>query len=45
MVGDSLDFTDQFIQLMKKTKNNQEFLTAFQDVSFGGKITKRINKR
>lgn len=45
MTGDSLEFTEQFIQMMKKTKNNQEFLTAFQDVAFGGKITKRINKR
>ncbi|HIZ53789.1 MAG TPA: transcription termination factor Rho [Candidatus Enterococcus avicola] len=45
MTGDSLEFTEQFIQMMKKTKNNQEFLKAFQDVAFGGKITKRINKR
>ena len=45
MTGDSLEFTEQFIQMMKRTKNNQEFLKAFQDVAFGGKITKRINKR
>lgn len=45
MTGDSLEFTEQFVQMMKKTKNNQAFLAAFHDVSFGGKITKRINKR
>ena len=34
MVGDSLDYTEQFIQILRKTKNNEEFIQAFQDITF-----------
>ncbi|GMA46587.1 transcription termination factor [Tetragenococcus muriaticus PMC-11-5] len=45
MLGDSLEYTEQFINFLKKTKTNQEFLDSFQDVSFTDKKTKRSNKR
>ena len=45
MTGDSLEFTEQFIQFLRKTKNNQEFLAAFHDVNFGDKRPKRNLKR
>jgi transcription termination factor Rho len=45
MTGDSLEYTDQFIQFLKKTKNNQEFLEAFHDVTFNEKRVKRNVKR
>ncbi|MGK0551639.1 transcription termination factor Rho [Enterococcus faecalis] len=44
MTGDSLEYTDQFIQLVRKTKSNHELYKAFQDVSFGHQ-TKRNSKR
>ena len=34
MVGDSLDYTEQFIQILRKTKNNEEFIQAFQGITF-----------
>lgn len=45
MLGDSLEYTEQFINFLKKTKTNQEFLDSFQDVSFTDKKAKRSNKR
>ena len=45
MTGDSLEYTDQFIQFLKKTKNNEEFLAAFHDVTFNEKRVKRNVKR
>ena len=44
MTGDSLEYTEQFIRFLKKTKNNEEFLAAFHDVSFSGKKTRRSGK-
>lgn len=44
MTGDSLEYTDQFVKFLRKTKNNIDFFEAFQDVSFG-KQTKRNVKR
>ncbi|BAL61995.1 transcription termination factor Rho [Melissococcus plutonius] len=44
MIGDSLDYTEQFIQCLKKTKNNKDIFENFQDVSFGKQI-KRNYKR
>ncbi len=29
MLGDSLEFTEQFIQFLRKTKNNEEFFSGF----------------
>ncbi|WP_317939268.1 transcription termination factor Rho, partial [Tetragenococcus halophilus] len=37
MLGDSLEYTEQFISFLKKTKTNQEFLDSFHDVSFTDK--------
>jgi transcription termination factor Rho len=45
MLGDSLEFTEQFIQFLRKTKKNEEFLAAFHDVHFGDKRPKRNIKR
>jgi transcription termination factor Rho len=45
MTNDSLEFTDQLIRFMKKTKNNQEFLASFKEVSFGSKTTRKNIKR
>ncbi|MCO8297726.1 transcription termination factor Rho [Tetragenococcus halophilus] len=45
MLGDSLEYTEQFISFLKKTKTNQEFLDSFHDVSFTDKKSKRSNKR
>lgn len=45
MQGESLEYTEQFVQWMKKTKNNEEFLKTLNELSFGEKITKRIKKR
>ncbi|CAI3308332.1 transcription termination factor Rho [Enterococcus cecorum] len=46
MVGDSLDYTEQFIQILRKTKNNEEFIQAFQDITFENEEkTIRPNKR
>ena len=43
MRGDSLEYTEQFIQFLKKTKTNKELFQAFQDVHFGK--SKRNPKR
>lgn len=43
MRGDSLEYTDQLIQFLRKTQDNQAFFNAFQDVSFV-KQTKRNTK-
>lgn len=46
MVGDSLDYTEQFIQILRKTKNNEEFIQAFQDITFENEAkTIRPNRR
>ncbi|MHC5268235.1 transcription termination factor Rho [Enterococcus sp. LJL98] len=45
MQGESLEYTEQFVQLMKKTKSNEAFLQTINELSFGEKITKRIKKR
>ena len=45
MLGNSLEFKEQFIQLLRKTKKNEEFLAAFHDVHFGDKRPKRNIKR
>lgn len=45
MQGDSLEYTERFVQLLKKTKNNDEFLKTLNELSFGDKITKGIKKR
>lgn len=46
MVGDSLDYTEQFIQILRKTKNNEEFIQAFQDITFENEEkTIRTNRR
>lgn len=34
MVGDSLEYTEQFIQILRKTKNNEEFIQVFQEITF-----------
>ena len=33
MKGNTLEYTDQFIKLLKQTKNNEDFYTQFQKVS------------
>jgi transcription termination factor Rho len=46
MTGDALDFSEQFNQILRKTKNNKELLTTFKDVNFGNKgTTRRTVKR
>lgn len=45
MVGDSLEYTDQFVQFIKKTKNNQALLALLKKVSFGKKTPRRNVKR
>ncbi len=42
MTGDSLEYTEQLIRFLRKTKNNQQFFKEFQDVSFGKKIRPEI---
>ena len=44
MSGDSLEYTDQFIKMLKRTQNNQQLFEVFHDVSFGKQI-KRNQKR
>lgn len=44
MSGDSLEYTDQFIKMLKRTQNNQQLFEVFHDVSFGKQI-KRNPKR
>ncbi|MEG0254400.1 MAG: transcription termination factor Rho [Vagococcus sp.] len=34
MKGDSIDFTNQFLTMLKKTDNNERFYQTFKDVSF-----------
>lgn len=45
MTGDSLEYTSQFVNFLKKTKNNDQVFKAFKDVSFGGKTVRRNQKR
>ncbi|MCO8295800.1 transcription termination factor Rho [Tetragenococcus halophilus] len=45
MLGDSLEYTEQFISFLKKTKTNQEFLDSFHDVSFTDKKPKRTTRK
>ena len=32
MQGDALEYTDQLIQLLRKTKNNDDFFTQFEKI-------------
>ncbi len=45
MTGDALEYTEQLLKFLKRTKNNQEFFENFKDVSFNrgtyGKSSKR----
>jgi transcription termination factor Rho len=34
MRGDALEYSEQLNKLLKKTKNNQEFLDTFKDIKF-----------
>ena len=45
MTGDSLEYTEQLIRFLRKTKNNQQFFKEFQDVSFSKKNQTRNLKR
>lgn len=45
MTGDSLEYTEQFIKFLRKTKTNSDFFETFNDVSFGKPIAKRAPKR
>jgi transcription termination factor Rho len=45
MTGDSLEYTEQLIQFLRKTKNNDQFFEEFQDVSFGSRTPRRNQKR
>lgn len=45
MIGDSIEFTNQMLNFLRKTKNNQEFFKAFGDVTFGKKDPKKNLKR
>ncbi len=45
MKGDSLEYTDQLLKFLKKTKNNQQFFEEFQDVNFARGTNKRTTKR
>lgn len=40
MSGDSLDYTEQLITFLRKTKTNEQFFQEFQDVSFGKQAQK-----
>lgn len=44
MTGDSLEYTDQFVKFLRKTKNNIDFFEAFQDVSFGKQTKKNVKR-
>ncbi|MGX7059469.1 transcription termination factor Rho [Vagococcus humatus] len=34
MTGDALEYTEQLLKFLKRTKNNQDFFESFKDVSF-----------
>lgn len=40
MTGDSLEYTEQFVKFLRKTKNNEKFFEDFHDVSFGRQAKK-----
>ncbi|MDR3157382.1 MAG: transcription termination factor Rho [Lactobacillales bacterium] len=42
--GDSLECTEKFNQMLRKAKNNKEFVHIFKDVQFGREV-RRSNKR
>lgn len=44
MLGDSLEYTEQFIRFLKQTKTNQEFMQSFHDVSFTNNKTRRTRR-
>lgn len=44
MTGDSLEYTDQFVKFLRKTKNNNDFFEAFQEVSFGKQRKKNVKR-
>ena len=37
MRGDALEYTEQILQLMKNTKNNDEFIANLKNLNFGKK--------
>lgn len=41
MVGDSLETTEQLLQFLRNTKNDQEFLSEIENVKFKSTIRKR----
>lgn len=45
MTGDSLEFTDKFIKILRKTKTNADFFASFSEEAFGkGRINRTIRK-
>ena len=45
MTGDSLEFTDKFIKILRKTKTNAEFFASFSEEAFGkGRTNRTIRK-
>ncbi|MGX7419823.1 transcription termination factor Rho [Carnobacterium gallinarum] len=45
MVGDSLEFTDKFIKLLRKSKNNDEFFSSFSEEAFGRGRVNRVPRK
>lgn len=43
--GDSIEYTEQFLRFLKKTKSNQLFLSEFQEVNFGKVNGQKKSKR
>lgn len=45
MTGDSLEFTDRFIKILRKTKTNEDFFASFSEEAFGkGRTNRTIRK-
>lgn len=45
MVGDALEFTDKFIKLLRKSKNNDEFFSSCSQEAFGkGTASRTVRK-
>lgn len=45
MTGDSLEFTDKFIKILRKTKTNADFFASFSEEAFGkGRTNRTIRK-
>ncbi|MGO2099963.1 transcription termination factor Rho [Vagococcus salmoninarum] len=45
MKGDSLEYTEQLLNFLRRTDNNKQLFEAFKDVSFGSKSSQRNPKR